>query len=131
MQSTGQTSTQSLSLTLMQGSAITYAIPASWMTSCAGNRRRFVGFRRGKTDVVVSIAPQTVKRFGHLEGTQLRVERVAQRIAEEVEREDGEADRKPGEDGHPRRRLRELHRRAPPHEPPRRRRLDRQSTRLN
>src|SRR5215510_4060321 len=123
MQSTGQTSTQALSLTMMQGSAITYAIPASWMPGCAGNRRRFVGFRRGKTDVVVSMSPHTVKRFGPLKGAQFRVERVAQRVAEEVEREYRQADREPGEDGHPGRRLRKLHRRAPQHEPPRCRRL--------
>src|SRR4030095_8349036 len=123
MQSTGQTSTQALSLTLMQGSAITYAIPASWMTGCAGNRRGFAGFRRGQADVVVSMIPHTVKRFGPLERAQLWVERVAHRIPEEIEREDGEADREPREDGHPGRGLREFDRRPPPHEPPRRRRL--------
>src|SRR6266446_10764017 len=41
MQSTGQTSTQALSLTLMQGSAITYAIPASLLTRYSGKDLRF------------------------------------------------------------------------------------------
>src|SRR5712691_9142197 len=48
-----------------------------------------------------------------------RVESVAQRVAEEVEREDREADRKPGEDRHPRRRLGELNGGAAKHEAPR------------
>src|SRR6266540_4785984 len=47
MQSTGQTSTQALSLTLMQGSAITYAIPASLVNPLLGNGSIWCSARAG------------------------------------------------------------------------------------
>src|SRR5438445_116256 len=55
---------------------------------------------------------------------QPRIERVAQRIAEEVEPEHGEADGDARCDREPRRALEELHARAAEHETPRRRRLE-------
>src|SRR6266511_3855658 len=50
MQSTGQTSTQALSLTLMQGSAITYAIAALLLNSLPGKRSDVRSARDHSTD---------------------------------------------------------------------------------
>src|SRR5437763_16886404 len=119
MQSTGQTSTQALSFTLMHGSAMMYGIRASRAVSsiwsdqalltrrryCVKHSGRFGPYRRG------SLRPQP------------RIERVAERIAEQIEGEHGEADRHARENGHPGRRLGELDGRAAQHEAPGRRRL--------
>src|SRR3989337_1969035 len=112
MQSTGQTSTHALSLTLMHGSAIMYGIQASrcvrirWVWSdqrfLYPNHRRLSSFPR-------SSAPP--RRLASL-GAKARVEGVAQGVAEEVEGEDGEADREPWKDRHPGRPLSELDGRA-------------------
>src|SRR5688572_2154479 len=51
------------------------------------------------------------------------IERIAQRVADQVEGEDGEADGQSGEDGQPRRALGELEAAAAQHQPPRGRRL--------
>ena len=56
-------------------------------------------------------------------GAQARVERVAQRVAEEVESEYAEADREAREDRHPGRGFGELHRGAAQHQSPGRGRL--------
>src|SRR5215472_14822758 len=117
MQSTGHTSTQALSFTLIQGSAMMYAITAScdWHGILVGDRRWAENPRS-----CINL-PQRCQAFtGRSERAQLRVERVAQRVAEEIEGEHGEADGEAGKDGHPRRRLREVHRRAAEHEAPRR-----------
>src|ERR1700682_4707915 len=57
------------------------------------------------------------------ERAELRIERIPQRIAEEVEGEDGQADRDAWEDAHPRRGLGNLDGRAPQHQSPGRRGL--------
>src|SRR6267143_2661356 len=107
MQSTGQTSTQALSFTLMQGSAMIYGIRASRAVSSIWSDHALLTRR-----------PYCVKQTGRLPpwrgslGPQPGIERVAQRIAEEIEREHGEADGQAREDGHPRRGLRELDGRA-------------------
>src|SRR2546428_6954251 len=120
MQSTGQTSTQALSLTLMHGSAIIYGIGIplsdarplrSDQMICTGLHASCQVFRILTAGYRASLGPQP------------GVERVAQRIAEQIEGEDGEADREPGEDRHPRRRLGELDGGAAEHQAPRRRRL--------
>src|SRR5262249_10095399 len=121
MQSTGQTSTQALSLTLMQGSAITYGIeipPCRWR-------------RCGQTREFLPEFPGTCQANGDLAGplttrllrAQAWIERVTQRVAEEVEGEHGQADGETREDRHPGRLLGELHGGATKHEAPRRRRL--------
>src|SRR5712692_1619384 len=146
MQSTGQTSTQALSLTLMQGSAITYAIPASLVNPLLGNGSIWCSARAGQTHIFLPTCPAGVKlpsratlsQSGTLadspnspehprplpaisERAQLRIERVPERIAEEVEGEDRQADRESEKDGHPRRRFGEVHRCAAQHQSPRRR----------
>src|SRR5207249_4840366 len=149
MQSTGQTSTQALSLTLMQGSAITYAIPASLVNPLLGNGSIWCSARAGSKLTYsyqlvrwVSRRPlgHTLSRGGPCRGlaelsreprplpatserAQLRIERVPERIAEQVEGEDRQADREAREEPHPRRRLREVHRRSAQHQPPRGRRF--------
>src|SRR6266849_5991869 len=148
MQSTGQTSTQALSLTLMQGSAITYAIPASLVSPLLGNGSTSVRLSPGKLTYTYQLVPRVSScprephslNVGPLadspnppehpgplpaisERAQLRIERVPKRVAEEVEGEDRQADRETREDRHPRRRLGEVHRCAAQHQSPRRRRL--------
>src|SRR5881397_1065144 len=129
MQSTGQTSTQALSLTLMQGSAITYAIPASLVNPLLGNvsdwcsrranshiltnlsggcQAALPGHTLSKRDRRLSPAPRAPPAIS--ERPQLRIERVPERIAEEVEGEDRQADRESRKDRHPRRRFGEVHR---------------------
>src|SRR5262252_1386627 len=100
MQSTGQTSTQALSFTLMQGSAMMYAITASCERHSIDDGRQNP---RSCTNLLLRCQAFTRRS----ERAQLRVERVAQRIAEEIEGEDGEADGEAGKDSHPRRRFRE------------------------
>src|SRR5262245_3684853 len=97
MQSTGQTSTQALSLTLMQGSAITYAI-----RNLPVDPVGILGRARAQTHILLSTCPPGVKpsttrspRHRGSQCAQLGVERVAKRIAEQVEREDRQADREP------------------------------------
>src|SRR5215469_14197270 len=61
MQSTGQTSTQALSLTLMQGSAMTYAISYLLLTRCSTSD----GFRSaadGKPTYLYQLVPQVSSR---------------------------------------------------------------------
>src|SRR5437773_5026650 len=135
MQSTGQTSTQALSLTLMQGSAITYAIPASLVNPLLGNGSIWCSARAGSKLTHCYQLVRQVSRcpLGHTplrwalsrirrtraraegpyprcsERAQLRIERVPERIAEQVEGEDRQADREAREEPHPRRRLRKVH----------------------
>src|SRR6266853_1756077 len=108
MQSTGQTSTQALSFTLMHGSAMMYGIRSSHYrapfevrsvpSEAIGFCTRIPAMCQAFRLVVAVLSPRTVP----LLGLEARVERVTQRVAEEVEREDGQTDREPREDRHPR-----------------------------
>src|SRR5262244_4240356 len=111
MQSTGQTSTQALSFTLMQGSAMIYGIRASralasiWSDHALSPRPVFCvkhSERLASSSRVLRVVPR-----GSL-SAQPRIEGVAKRIAEQIEREDREADRQPGKHRHPRSRFGEF-----------------------
>src|SRR5215813_14971074 len=121
MQSTGQTSTQALSFTLMQGSAMIYAITASCEPHGLPRRRSARGAQNLRSCINLPRRCQAV--WADSERPELGVERVAERIAEKIEGEYGQTDGEPREHGHPGRRLGEVHGRAAQHEPPRRGRL--------
>src|SRR5687767_5520798 len=65
-----------------------------------------------------SISSACRRRIPPLRRPEARVERVAQRVAEEVEAEHRERDRDPRRDGEPRRALEELHAGPAEHEAP-------------
>src|SRR3989304_9048433 len=98
MQSTGQTSTQPLSFTLMHGSAMIYAIRAS-----LANRSP------GEISLQVLDGPHHFYPNGNgvsslgglLERAELRIQGVPERVPEQVEGEDPQADGQSREDGHP------------------------------
>src|SRR5262249_42415724 len=109
MQSTGHTSTQALSFTLIQGSAMIYAITAS------SDRHGLVAGGRGGADTPRSCITLPLRWHavpGRQEAAGVRAERGGQRVAEEIEGDPGEADGGVGKDSHPRRRFREVDRRA-------------------
>src|ERR671925_34664 len=113
MQSTGHTSTQALSLTLMQGSAITYGIGDLPISLSGLVRPRL--FNSAARDCQVFRA---LKRISLR--SEARVQRVPERVPEQVEREHREADSDARENRHPGRRLRELDGGAAKHQAPRR-----------
>src|SRR5262245_45745383 len=137
MQSTGHTSTHALSLTLMQGSAMTYGIRTSldfehFPCRESGQNHRFVAYFSQRvnrspgvfTGSSVSSAgiPAVDSGTPHRASlcAQAWVERISQGVPEQVEGEDGEADCQSRKDRDPRRRLRELDGRSTKHEAPRR-----------
>src|SRR3989475_5503614 len=151
MQSTGHTSTHALSFTLMHGSAMMYGIAASQFSvspaACSGwlnpwictriaaacqalgccSEVREAGVERWAARDAVrplrNAVARTLAQARRLLRAQAWVERVAQRDAEEVEREDRETDREPGADRHPRRRRGQRDGGTPQQAPPRGRRL--------